>query len=160
MIGFRLSALETNKHGSTEGITMLRIPIIPPMESVAEAEARAWHAALTKPPGKLGRLEVLRALLAVIKGQPRPAMGRKAVTVVAADHGVTVESVSAHRAAVTPQMALNFVRSSAAIKVLARRAAARVVVVAVAPRPTSARTRGCWHATWLGARKVWRLGRR
>jgi nicotinate-nucleotide--dimethylbenzimidazole phosphoribosyltransferase len=66
---------------------------------------------------------------------------RKAVIVMAADHGVAAEGVSAYPAAVTPQMVLNFVRGGAAINVLARLAGARVVVVDIgvaadlAPQP-------------------------
>lgn len=107
----------------------MKLPAIPLVDSGAQAAARARQDTLTKPPGSLGRLEELSIQLAAITGRPRPSVARKAVVVMAADHGVTVEGVSAYPAAVTPQMVLNFCRGGAAINVLARQAGARVVVV-------------------------------
>lgn len=83
---------------------------------------------LTKPPGSLGRLETLAVQLAGITGQPFPHFSRRAVYVLAADHGVVEEGVSAYPQAVTAQMVLNFLRGGAAINVLARHAGAQVVV--------------------------------
>ena len=60
---------------------------------------------------------------------PFPSVERKAVIVMAADHGVALEGVSAYPAEVTAQMVLNFLRGGAAINVLARQAKARVTVV-------------------------------
>ncbi len=107
------------------------LPLIPPLHLDAQAAARARHDQLTKPPGSLGRLETLALQLAAITGQASPSVARKAIVVMAGDHGVTAEGVSAYPAAVTPQMVLNFVRGGAAINVLARQAGARVVVVDV-----------------------------
>jgi nicotinate-nucleotide--dimethylbenzimidazole phosphoribosyltransferase len=107
----------------------LHLPHIPPFGLASAATASARQAVLTKPPGSLGRLESLSVQLAGITGKLRPSMARKAVIVMAADHGVSAEAVSAYPAAVTPQMVLNFVRGGAAINVLARQADARVVVV-------------------------------
>ena len=109
----------------------LQLPTIPPLDAAAAAEARARQDSLTKPPGSLGRLEALAVQLAAISGQARPSVARKAVVVMAGDHGVTQSGVSAYPAAVTPQMVLNFVHGGAAINVLARQAGARVVVVDV-----------------------------
>jgi nicotinate-nucleotide--dimethylbenzimidazole phosphoribosyltransferase len=53
----------------------------------------------------------------------------KAIVVMAADHGVTAEGVSAYPQEVTRQMVLNFARGGAAINVLARHAGARLMVV-------------------------------
>ncbi len=108
---------------------MLTLPTIPPLHPGAQSAAHARQETLTKPPGSLGRLEELSIQLAAITGQARPSVARKAVIVMAADHGVTAEGVSAYPAAVTPQMVLNFLRGGAAINVLARQAGARVVVV-------------------------------
>jgi nicotinate-nucleotide--dimethylbenzimidazole phosphoribosyltransferase len=47
----------------------------------------------------------------------------------AADHGVTIEGVSAYPSAVTPQMVLNFLRGGAGVNVLARHAGIEVRVV-------------------------------
>src|ERR1051325_8624661 len=102
---------------------------IHPLDEAAMQAARLRQDTLTKPRGSLGRLEELSVQLAGITANPFPSVERKAVIVMAADHGVVMEGVSAYPAEVTPQMVLNFVRGGAAINVLTRQAAARVVVV-------------------------------
>lgn len=102
---------------------------IGPLDSAAMAAALTRQDQLTKPQGALGRLESLAIQLAGITGQARPRLGLPAVVVMAADHGVAAQGVSAYPAAVTPQMVLNFLHGGAAINVLARHAGARVVVV-------------------------------
>lgn len=91
--------------------------------------ARARQDRLTKPQGSLGRLEELSIQLAGMTADPFPSAERKAVIVMAADHGVALEGVSAYPAEVTAQMLSNFLDGGAAINVLARQAHARVVVV-------------------------------
>ncbi|MDP2657562.1 MAG: nicotinate-nucleotide--dimethylbenzimidazole phosphoribosyltransferase, partial [Candidatus Deferrimicrobium sp.] len=59
----------------------------------------------------------------------RPPVERKAVVVMAGDHGVAAESVSKFPQEVTRQMVLNFVNGGAGINALSRLAGARVVVV-------------------------------
>jgi nicotinate-nucleotide--dimethylbenzimidazole phosphoribosyltransferase len=100
-------------------------------EPSAEAAAAAQHAldAKTKPRRSLGRLEELACRVAALRGTALPALPRKAIVVMAADHGVAQEGVSAYPQQVTGQMLLNFARGGAAINVLARQADARVVVV-------------------------------
>lgn len=83
----------------------------------------------TKPRRSLGRLEELACRIAAIHGNPNPALPEKAIVVMGADHGVVEEGVSAYPQEVTRQMLLNFARGGAAINVLARHAAAKVVVV-------------------------------
>lgn len=95
----------------------------------AEAQVRTRLDSLTKPIGSLGRLEDLAVLLAGITAEARPVFERRAVIVMAADHGVTAQGVSAYPREVTAQMLANFVAGGAAINVLARLARARVVVV-------------------------------
>jgi nicotinate-nucleotide--dimethylbenzimidazole phosphoribosyltransferase len=109
----------------------LTLPAIPGPDLKAQAAALARQGTLTKPAGSLGRLESLSVQLAAATGQARPSVARKAIIVMAGDHGVTAEGVSAYPAEVTPQMVLNFVHGGAAINVLARQANARVVVVDV-----------------------------
>lgn len=104
---------------------------IPPLDEVSIAAARSRQDTLTKPQGSLGRLEELSIQLAGITGRERPRVPRKAVIVMAGDHGVVRNGVSAYPAEVTPQMVLNFLRGGAAINVLARQAGARVTVVDV-----------------------------
>ncbi len=102
---------------------------VPDPDAAAAAAARERQAMLTKPAGSLGRLEDLSVRIAGTTGTARPRLPRKAVVVMAADHGVTREGVSAYPADVTPQMVANFLRGGAAINALAGVAGARVVVV-------------------------------
>ena len=92
------------------------------------AAAARWDT-LTKPRGSLGRLEALACQVAGIVGHARPRLTERLVFVLAGDHGVTVEGVSAYPSDVTAQMIYNFVRGGAAINVLARHVGARVIVV-------------------------------
>ena len=101
------------------------------LDEAAMELARVRQGELTKPPGSLGRLEELSIQLAGITRSLHPGIKNKAVIVMAGDHGVTAEGVSAYPSEVTPQMVLNFINGGAAINVLARLAGARVVVVDV-----------------------------
>jgi nicotinate-nucleotide--dimethylbenzimidazole phosphoribosyltransferase len=102
---------------------------IPPLDESAMQSARARQDRLTKPRGSLGRLEELSIQLAGMTADPFPSVERKAVIVMAADHGVAREGVSAYPPEVTAQMVLNFLRGGAAINALARQAGARVAIV-------------------------------
>ncbi len=102
---------------------------IRPLDEASMAAARARQDQLTKPLGALGRLEALSVQIAGITGALQPPLERKAVIVMAADHGVAAQGVSAYPQEVTPQMVLNFLRGGAAINVLAKQTNARVVVV-------------------------------
>jgi nicotinate-nucleotide--dimethylbenzimidazole phosphoribosyltransferase len=102
---------------------------ISPLDAAAMTSARARQDMLTKPQGALGRLEAISIQVAGITGQPRPRLHKAAVVVMAADHGVAHQGVSAYPAEVTPQMVLNFLAGGAAINVLARHIGAQVVVV-------------------------------
>lgn len=101
-----------------------------PDEEVARG-AETRQETLTKPPNALGRLETLSIQLAGITGQTTPVFTDKVVAVMAADHGVTAEGVSAYPAEVTPGMVANFAAGGAAINVLSRHIGARVVVTDV-----------------------------
>ena len=105
------------------------IAAIGPLDADAVAAAEARQGVLTKPPGSLGRLESLSIQLAGIFGQPIPQVSGKAVIVVAGDHGVAAEGVSAYPAEVTPQMVFNFVAGGAAINALAGHAGADITVI-------------------------------
>src|SRR4051812_18364160 len=101
---------------------------IAPLDRAAMAAARERQDSLTKPQGSLGHLEELSITLAGITGTSRPHVPRKAVIVLAGDHGVARAGVSAYPQEVTAQMVQNFLAGGAAINVLARRTGARVVV--------------------------------
>jgi nicotinate-nucleotide--dimethylbenzimidazole phosphoribosyltransferase len=84
----------------------------------------------TKPRRSLGRLEDLACRIAAMHGSVAlPAMRAKALVVMAADHGVAEENVSAYPQEVSGQMLVNLARGGAAINVLARHVGAEVVVV-------------------------------
>lgn len=102
---------------------------IHPLNEEAMEQARLHLDQLTKPPGSLGRLEEVAVQLAGITGRIAPDLGTKTVVVMAADHGVCAEGVSAFPSEVTCQMALNFLAGGAAVNVLARHAGADVVCV-------------------------------
>jgi nicotinate-nucleotide--dimethylbenzimidazole phosphoribosyltransferase len=104
---------------------------IQPLDTHAMQAARARQANLTKPQGSLGLLEEVSIQLAGITRKPCPRFSNKAVIILAADHGVATEGVSAYPQAVTAQMVQNFLTGGAAINVLARQAGARVVVADV-----------------------------
>lgn len=93
------------------------------------AAAQARLDAKTKPRRSLGRLETLACRLAAVTGKIVPPLPRKTIVVMAADHGVAQEGVSAYPREVTAQMVLNFLANGAAINVLARHAGAELLVV-------------------------------
>lgn len=86
---------------------------------------------LTKPPGSLGGLERIAARLARIVGDPPPELANKAICVMAADHGVAAEGVSAYPPEVTAQMCRNYAVGGAAVNAIAGVVGARLVVVDV-----------------------------
>ncbi|ANE46366.1 nicotinate-nucleotide--dimethylbenzimidazole phosphoribosyltransferase [Paenibacillus swuensis] len=102
---------------------------IQPLDAEAMEGAQRRLDSLTKPPGSLGKLEDLAKQAAGITGEVTPDLSRKAVIVMAGDHGVCEEGVSAFPAEVTPQMVLNFLTGGAAVNVLARQAGADVICV-------------------------------
>lgn len=97
----------------------------------SEAMKRAQNRLdnLAKPQRSLGILEELAVKLAGIAGEPLVKLGKKTVIVMAGDHGVVEEGISAFPQEVTRQMILNFLRGGAGINVLARLVNADVVVV-------------------------------
>jgi nicotinate-nucleotide--dimethylbenzimidazole phosphoribosyltransferase len=102
--------------------------ITPPAQDWLE-RAAARQLQLTKPPGSLGELELIANRLAAIRQTLRPAVSRQRIYVVAADHGVVAEGVSAYPREVTAQMVYNFLRGGAAINAMARHGGIEVSVV-------------------------------
>jgi nicotinate-nucleotide--dimethylbenzimidazole phosphoribosyltransferase len=84
---------------------------------------------LTKPRGSLGKLEDFARRMVGISGTLSPVIKRKVIFVMAGDHGVVEEGVSAYPQEVTFQMVYNFIRGGAGINVLARHMGAEIVVV-------------------------------
>ena len=94
---------------------------------------RAWARldSLTKPPRSLGLLEEVAQRIAVLQRTERPSVPRKAIVLMAGDHGVTAQGVSPYPSEVTTQMVANFSMGGAAINQLAKHAGATVRVVDV-----------------------------
>ncbi|HWQ61670.1 MAG TPA: nicotinate-nucleotide--dimethylbenzimidazole phosphoribosyltransferase, partial [Negativicutes bacterium] len=84
---------------------------------------------LTKPLGSLHGLEQLAVRMAGITGRPRPRDLAKCIILMAGDHGVAAEGVSAYPREVTPQMVVNFSSGGAAINAFARHAGASLTLV-------------------------------
>jgi len=101
---------------------------VEPVDSTAAA--RAWERldSLTKPPRSLGRLEELAAAVAAIQGTDRPSVARRALLLMAADHGVVAEGVSPYPQSVTLQMVANFAAGGAAINQIARSVRAELLL--------------------------------
>jgi nicotinate-nucleotide--dimethylbenzimidazole phosphoribosyltransferase len=99
------------------------------LDKDAMKEAKKRQDSLTKPLESLGILEELSIKVAGITGNPLPEIKEKVIVIMAGDHGVVKEGVSAYPQEVTPQMVYNFVNGGAGINVLARHIGARVVVV-------------------------------
>jgi len=102
---------------------------ISPIDNAWLERAAERQTQLTKPPGSLGALEEIANRLAAIRRTLRPEVFRQRIYVVAADHGVVAEGVSAYPREVTAQMVYNFLRGGAAINVLARDCGVEVKVV-------------------------------
>ena len=102
---------------------------IQPVDVTLSRKAQARLDRLTKPLGSLGRLEELAASYVAITGELKPHVPRSVVFTFAADHGVTLEGVSAYPREVTSQMVLNFLRGGAGVNVLAKHAGVDVRVV-------------------------------
>ncbi|MDK2820517.1 MAG: nicotinate-nucleotide--dimethylbenzimidazole phosphoribosyltransferase [Clostridia bacterium] len=105
------------------------LSLIEPLNKEAMDKAQAHLDDLTKPPGSLGTLEKLAKRLAGIKGEVPSHLLRKTHILMAGDHGVVSEGVSAFPQEVTPQMVLNFINGGAAINVLARHAGTELILV-------------------------------
>jgi nicotinate-nucleotide--dimethylbenzimidazole phosphoribosyltransferase len=99
------------------------------LDEAAMNQAASRQDQLTKPQGSLGILEELSIRLAGIQGDSLPAIRKKVIIVMAGDHGVVAEGVSAFPQEVTPQMVANFAGGGAGINVLARHVDAEVRVV-------------------------------
>jgi len=99
------------------------------MVTELETRIRRRLDSLTKPQGSLGRLEELALQVGLIQGTDMPAIGRKAMLLFCADHGVVEEGVSPFPQEVTAQMVANFRAGGAAITVLCRQYGIEPVIV-------------------------------
>lgn len=84
----------------------------------AKRAAKRWDA-LLKPPRSLGLLEEAATRLAQISGAEIPRVRPATVVVIAGDHGVVQQNVSAFPRSITAQMVGHFLDGGTAITVLA-----------------------------------------
>jgi len=117
-----------SKQWTEEQLSLYLSSIQAPSEELAKA-AQQHSDQLTKPPGSLGKLEHTASQLAAITGELWPDLSKRTVIIMAGDHGVCDEGISAFPQSVTPQMVHNFLQGGAAVNVLARAAQADVVCV-------------------------------
>jgi nicotinate-nucleotide--dimethylbenzimidazole phosphoribosyltransferase len=105
------------------------LAMIQPTDQEAKIACQEHLDNLTKPPGSLGVLEEMVMKLAAITGESKPVLPKKTCILMAGDHGVVSEGVSAYPQEVTPQMVMNFLSGGAAMSVLSRHVGAELVVV-------------------------------
>ena len=92
-------------------------------------KARERVDSLIKPPHSLGKLEELAVQLAGISGELYPEFDRKAIIVMAADHGVYEEGISSNPQEVTYAQTMFIAKGITGVGVLAKTAGAEVVTV-------------------------------
>ena len=107
-------------------LTNIRVPGI---DEAARRRAAERVELLLMPRRALGKLLELGEKVAGITGWDAMELEKKAVVVMAGDHGVTAEGVSAYPSEVTGQMVRGFAAGVAAINVLCRHAGIEVRVV-------------------------------
>lgn len=105
------------------------VQAIQPLDRQWLERAQGHLSRQARPLGSLGRLEELAARLVTIQGTLTPSLERRVALVMAGDHGVAAEGVSAFPPEVTRQMVANFIQRGASINVLAEGFGAQVFVV-------------------------------
>lgn len=114
-----------------------RLRDLPNLDRSAMAAAERRQAALTKPPGSLGRLEELAIFMAGMQGTERPVLDRAQALVFAGNHGICAHGVNPYPQAVTRQMVANFEAGGAAINQICHANNATLSVIALdLDRPT------------------------
>jgi nicotinate-nucleotide--dimethylbenzimidazole phosphoribosyltransferase len=117
----------------SRGVSLLSetIASIRPLDKDAAHVSDERLNSLTKPAGSLGYLEEIVRRYAAIRHDSSARMGRGAIAVFVADHGVASEGVSAFPQTVTAEMLRNIAGGGAAISVLARRFGYQLKVIDV-----------------------------
>lgn len=100
---------------------------VPPTLAPPAAAVRRQQQ-LTKPPGSLGRLEALALKICGIQGRVYPRIEDKVLLILAGDHGVVEERVSAYRPEITARMVYQFIAGGGAVNAIARRSGIKVLV--------------------------------
>lgn len=82
--------------------------------------AQARQDALTKPRGSLGALEAVALQVCALQQTARPVLDTARLFLLAGDHGVSVEHVSAYVPQMTAKMVIQFVSGGGAVNAVAR----------------------------------------
>ncbi|WP_077210940.1 nicotinate-nucleotide--dimethylbenzimidazole phosphoribosyltransferase [Bacillus dakarensis] len=101
----------------------------PDHEMMESAKLRVDH--LIKPPKSLGRLEEIAVQLSGITGKLYPVLDRKAVIVMAADHGVYEEGISSNPQGVTIAQTQLFPKGLTGVCAIGKISGAEIVAVDV-----------------------------
>ncbi|WP_046499905.1 nicotinate-nucleotide--dimethylbenzimidazole phosphoribosyltransferase [Syntrophomonas zehnderi] len=107
------------------------LSMVKDIDNCSAEQAQQRLNSLIKPQGSLGRLETIAIWLAGIKGNPVPQIGKKVVLIMAADHGVAREGITAFPPQAGNLMIKNFLHQGAAVNVLANYNKTRFVLVDV-----------------------------
>lgn len=102
---------------------------IQPIDAAWLDRAREHTAQLVMPPRALGRIHEFSERLCAIQKTLKPNIAKKAIAVMAGDHGIAAESVSAFPQEVTGAMVKTFLAGGAGINALASHVGADVLVV-------------------------------
>jgi len=115
----------------TEPITSVKTIVegIHPIDPVWIDKARDRTAKLVMPTRALGRLHDIAERLCGIRETLRPSLAEKAILIMAGDHGVVAEGVSAYPQEVTPAMVQTFLADGAGISAISKHIGAAVSVV-------------------------------
>lgn len=105
------------------------IETIKPVEQEWIQKAQERTAQLVMPTRALGRLHEISEQLCAIQETLEPSINHKAILVMAGDHGVIEEGVSAYPQEVTPAMVQTFLAGGAGINAISRQVGADVWVV-------------------------------
>lgn len=102
---------------------------IKPVDKEWIARARERTAQLVMPSRALGRLHDIAERLCGIGKTLKPSLSRKAILIMAGDHGVVEEGVSAYPQEVTGAMVETFLSGGAGISAISRQVGAKVWIV-------------------------------
>jgi len=102
---------------------------IVPVDDEWNKKAKERTARLVMPTRAMGRLHDISERLCAIQKTLRPSLHRKAVIVMAGDHGVVADGVSAYPQEVTGAMVQTFLAGGATINAISRHVGAEVWVV-------------------------------
>jgi len=105
------------------------IPSLPVLDADLAVRLSAKIAGKAKPPGSLGRVELLAEQIGLIQNTETPHVERAEAYVFAGDHGMNAEGVSAYPSAITTAMAVTFLAGKASVNAFASACGVEVRVV-------------------------------